>query len=182
MGNKIDVLNREDFINKLTLLVEMLANKKQGCCFGIDGAWGSGKSFVLEMFEAQLKNIQSEETNDNKYFVFHYDCWKYDYYEEPAIAIVSSMQDVVKEEISLFTADTAQKTKLAWKTVETTIEKIAGEFCKNKIGVDLVDVAKEILEENEKKEIRNLISCTDSKGLYSRLERIYRRFQIVKPL
>ena len=154
-NEKIDVLNREDFINKLKILVEILADKKQGCCFGIDGAWGSGKSFVLEMFEEQLKDIQLEETNDNKYFVFHYDCWKYDYYEEPAIAIISAMQDVAKDEISLFTEDTAQGIKVAWKTVEKTLEKIAGEFCKNKIGVDLVDIAKDVLKENDEQKDSN---------------------------
>lgn len=155
MSKKIDVLNRETFVNKLKILVEMLANKKQGCCFGIDGAWGSGKSFVLEMLEEQLKDIQLEETKDNKYFVFHYDCWKYDYYEEPAIAIISSMQDVVKEEISMFTESTSQNIKLAWRTVETTLGKIAGEFCKNKIGVDLVDIAKDVLKENDAEKNNN---------------------------
>ena len=59
-------------MNKLKLLVEMLANKKQGCCFGIDGAWGSGKSFVLEKFAKQLSIIQSEETANDKFLVFHY--------------------------------------------------------------------------------------------------------------
>lgn len=155
MGNKIDVLDREEFINKLKLLVEMLANKKQGCCFGIDGAWGSGKSFVLEMLEERLREMQLEETADNKYFVFHYDCWKYDYYEEPAIAIISAMQDVAKEEISLFTESTSQNIKLAWRTVETTLGKIAGEFCKNKIGVDLVDIAKDVLKENDEQKDSN---------------------------
>ena len=51
MKNKSDLLNREDFINKLQLLVDMLADKKQGCCFGIDGIWGSGKTFVLKTAE-----------------------------------------------------------------------------------------------------------------------------------
>ena len=93
MKNKSDLLNREDFINKLQLLVDMLADKKQGCCFGIDGIWGSGKTFVLKMLEEQLKIVQSEQTADNKYYVFNYDCWKYDYYDEPAIAIIASILD-----------------------------------------------------------------------------------------
>lgn len=31
----------------------------------------------------QLEVIQKEETADDWYFVFHYNCWQYDYYEEP---------------------------------------------------------------------------------------------------
>lgn len=91
MREKLDVLNRQEFIDTLLQLVGGLADKQQGCCFGIEGVWGSGKSFVIEKFEEQLKDIQSEETCDNKYFVFHYDCWKYDYYDEPAIAIIAAM-------------------------------------------------------------------------------------------
>ena len=64
MSKKLDVLNRGKFISKLILLVEGIVEKKQGCCFGIDGAWGSGKTFVLEKFEEQLKDIQCEETAD----------------------------------------------------------------------------------------------------------------------
>ena len=78
MSEKLDVLNRTKFITNLIQLVNCFADKRQGCCFGIDGAWGSGKSFVLEKFQEQLKDIQSEETADKKYYVFHYDCWKYD--------------------------------------------------------------------------------------------------------
>ena len=73
MREKLDVLNRQEFIDTLLQLVGGLADKQQGCCFGIEGVWGSGKSFVIEKFEEQLKDIQSEETCDNKYFVFHYD-------------------------------------------------------------------------------------------------------------
>ena len=157
-NEKIDVLNREDFINKLKLLVEMLANKKQGCCLGIDGAWGSGKSFVLEMFEEQLKDIHLEETNDNKYFVFHYDCWKYDYYEEPAIAIVAAMLDTIDNELSMFSEGTKNATKLAMETTKKTLTKIASELCKNKIGIDLVEIASDVLEKHDKEKENNFDS------------------------
>lgn len=152
MSKNLDVLNRQDFINKLTLLVETLADKKQNCCFGIDGAWGSGKTFVLEKFESQLKEIQLEETADNKYFVFHYDCWKYDYYDEPTIAIVAAMLDITEKELSLFPEEIENVKRLALETVKTTLLKIASELFKKKIGFDFVEVAGEILEENDSAE------------------------------
>lgn len=149
MSEKIDVLNREDFVNKIKSLIEILADKKHGCCFGIDGAWGSGKTFVLEMLEDQLKDILLEETADNKYYVFHYDCWKYDYYDEPAIAIVAAMLDAVDDELSMFPKEVENTGKLALETVKTTLTKIASELCKNKIGIDLVEIASNILEEHD---------------------------------
>lgn len=150
MSKKLDVLKRQDFINKLTLLVETLSDKKKNCCFGVDGAWGSGKTFVLEKFEEQLKEVQSEETADNRYFVFHYDCWRYDYYEEPTIAIVAAMMDIIEKELSWFSEGVENVKRLAFETVKTTLLKIAGELFERKIGFDFVEVAGEILEENDK--------------------------------
>ena len=66
MGQKIDVLNRDAFIVKLMTLVETLSLKKQGCCFGVNGAWGSGKSFVLERFEEKMQGLGAKmERVDN---------------------------------------------------------------------------------------------------------------------
>lgn len=158
MSEKLDVLNRKDFIDKLIQLVEGFADKKQGCCFGIDGAWGSGKTFVLEKFEEQLKVIQSEETAEDKYYVFHYDCWKYDYYEEPAIAIIAAMLDEIDRELSLFSKDVENAGKVAVETVRTTLKKIASELCKNKIGIDLVEVASEILDKTDKEKVKDFDS------------------------
>lgn len=158
MSEKLDVLNRKDFIDKLIQLVEGFADKKQGCCFGIDGAWGSGKTFVLEKFEEQLKVIQSEETAEDKYYVFHYDCWKYDYYEEPTIAIITAMLDEIDRELSLFSKDVENAGKVAVETVKTTLKKIASELCKNKIGIDLVEVASEILDKTDKEKVKDFDS------------------------
>ena len=74
MSERLDVLNRDVFVENLVQLVNCLSDKEQGCCFGLDGAWGSGKSFVLDKFEEKLKCIQSEKTKTDTYFVFHYDC------------------------------------------------------------------------------------------------------------
>lgn len=158
MKNKSDLLNREDFINKLQVLVDMLADKKQGCCFGIDGIWGSGKTFVLKMLEEQLKIVQSEQTADNKYYVFNYDCWKYDYYDEPAIAIIASMLDATDRELSLLSKEATEVGKLALNTVKETLSKIAGELCKNKIGIDLVEIASDILKEHDNESINEFDS------------------------
>ena len=47
---KIDILHREPFIDKLINLVEIMSDGKKNCCFGLNGAWGSGKTFVIEKF------------------------------------------------------------------------------------------------------------------------------------
>ncbi len=150
MSERLDVLNRDVFVENLVQLVNCLSDKEQGCCFGLDGAWGSGKSFVLDKFEEKLKCIQSEKTKTDTYFVFHYDCWKYDYYDEPAIAIIAAMLDATDKELSMFSEGVENAKRLGLETVRKTLKTIAGELCKNKIGIDLVDLASNILEEHDK--------------------------------
>ena len=141
---KKDVLNRDPFIENVMGVIETISSRLQGCCFCINGNWGSGKTFVINQIENRLAIIQSEETNDNKYIVFHYDCWKYDYYEEPLIAIVAALNDFIISSNSIFNKNEKVYTDAVIKKVKETIGTIAGEICKNKIGIDLVDVVKGI--------------------------------------
>lgn len=67
--NKIDILNRDKFVDDLLQVMENISDNKASTCFSLNGAWGSGKSFVLDMFEEKLGQIQSEETSTDKYFI-----------------------------------------------------------------------------------------------------------------
>lgn len=93
---KIDILNRDDFVDNVFNVIETLSAKRKSCTFAINGEWGSGKSFVLDMLENKLSTWQNEEKADNQYLVFHYNCWQYDYYNEPLYAIVTAMYDWIK--------------------------------------------------------------------------------------
>lgn len=148
MSNRIDSLNRESFIENMLMLVSQLSENKIGCCLAIEGRWGIGKTFVIEKFEEQLKLIQSEKTNDNKYFVFHYNCWQYDYYEEPAVAIISAMIAAIENESN----DFGGMTRAACSMLKEKLNEIAGVFVENKIGVNLISVAEDIKKEKDKKE------------------------------
>ena len=104
----------------------------------------------LDVLNRDVKCIQSEKTKTDTYFVFHYDCWKYDYYDEPAIAIIAAMLDATDKELSMFSEGVENAKRLGLETVRKTLKTIAGELCKNKIGIDLVDLASSILEEHDK--------------------------------
>lgn len=150
MKNKLDVLNRQEFIDSVCSIVDVISKNEKGCCFAINGVWGSGKSFVLERIEEQLKVTQLEKTSTERYFVFHYDCWKYDYYEEPIIAIIASMLDTTEKELGLLSEGAKEAIKLSWNTVKATLIEIVKELCKNKIGIDLVEVAQNVLAQTDK--------------------------------
>lgn len=148
MKNKIDVLNREKEIQDLKKILLMLSENKRGCVFAIDGGWGYGKTYILEKLEAELEVLVNEETANDRYYVFHYNCWQYDYYEEPAIAIVSSMLEKMGNEIDEKVKGTV---KDSWKYAEKILKEIAGDFVKNKIGIDLVNVYGEIQKNAEQR-------------------------------
>ena len=144
--SKEDVLDREAFVKQIVDLVLVLSEKRKNCCFAIEGEWGSGKSFVLENIQECLQPEQSEETGTDRFFIVRYYCWKYDYYEEPIVAIISVLRDQIDQYINLLTDD-AKRALL--KTVKNAITKIAVETIKSKTGIDIDGVA-EVPEGDEK--------------------------------
>lgn len=133
---KLDILNRDAFVEELIQLTENIANNKKTTSFAIDGDWGCGKSFVLDMFEEKLAEIQSEETATDKYFIVRYNCWKYDYYEEPLIAIVAAILDVINEKTSVLTPEQSEKVKGILKAVGATLLSMANSAVKAATNID----------------------------------------------
>lgn len=130
MQEKKDVLNRNEFIEKLFDLIKVITETKKGCSFAIDGKWGSGKSFVLEKLQKKLEMEQSEEIEFDKYFVVYYDCWKYDFYDEPIISIITSIMNVIEDKEKIFGKETKKK-------FINILETIASEVVKNKYGINI---------------------------------------------
>lgn len=98
----IDLLNRQTILDQMIHLLDILSASRSSCTFALNGKWGSGKTFVLNMLERQLREYQDGE----KYIVFHYNCWQYDYYEEPLVAIIAAMLDSLNDQTNLFSPDT----------------------------------------------------------------------------
>ena len=143
---KKDVLDREAFVKQIVDLTMLLSEERKNCCFAIEGEWGSGKSFVLEKIQECLQIEQSEETSTNRFFVVRYDCWKYDYYEEPIIAIISVLREKIEECVSLLTDGTK---KAVLETTKNAITKIVVETIKSKMGIDVTGIV-EMPEGDEK--------------------------------
>ena len=134
MQSKEDVLNREPFVKQIVDLTKIISDKHKNCCFAIEGEWGSGKSFVLEKIQKCLQEEQTEATHTDRFFVVRYDCWQYDYYEEPIVAIISVLKEQIEQYVSLLSDETKKK-MLA--IIKNTITKIAVEAIKSKTGVEL---------------------------------------------
>ena len=102
--DKKDVLDRQDIVTRIIKLIEI--NEDRNLSIGINGTWGYGKSFVLHMIDDEL----DDKKINNKYVLpFYYDVWKYDYYEEPLISLISFLSKKIRSmKYSIFN-DTEKK-------------------------------------------------------------------------
>ena len=144
---KIDALNRSDFINNIVELIEVSAKNKGHRTFAIDGEWGSGKTWVLEEVENAL-NSMSMEQDVHPFLVIHYNCWEYDYYQEPLLAIVSALLNFVEK-----TKKIPSKTKGAvlngLKSVGGKLLSIGSAVAKPYIRIDIEKGLKAIKKLND---------------------------------
>ena len=144
---KLDILGRDEFVDNLFRLIENISDNKSNCCFALNGAWGCGKSFVLDMLEERLNPIQSEETNTDRYFVIRYNCWKYDYYEEPIVAIVAALLKAIERKINLLD-DCEEKSRIIGmlKAATTEFLSIANDAISEKYGINIKAVVDAVLK------------------------------------
>ena len=138
----IDLLDRQGFVDKLLVVSELLSKNKKNACYAINGSWGVGKSFVLDMFEKQNEIINDEGTALSRYAIFRYNCWEYDYYEEPLIAIVATLLDDIDTKTNLLSQKTRTEAKEILKSVGKCFVKKAISVVEDKTGLPIEDIAK----------------------------------------
>ncbi len=151
---KIDLLDRQEFVDKVINVIEILSEQKKNACFAINGEWGVGKSFVLKMIEEQLSIIQTEENAGDKYIIFNYNCWQYDYYEEPIVAIVATILEQIDDKIEIIPAEKREIIVGVLKTVGTYLLKKGSKFVKAATGLPVdkaldfcIDITKEGIQQ-----------------------------------
>ena len=133
---KIDYLQREEFeVQDIYDLIDYHSKRKSNISFAIDGEWGCGKSFVLEMVEEKLKAKKTNSGLEDRYVVFHYNCWEYDYYDEPLVAIVSMMIEQIENE-KIFTKEEKKKFVAVLKTAALVAVSCLNAQLEEKTDVD----------------------------------------------
>ena len=150
---KLDLLDRQEFVDRMLTITNVLSDDKKNACYAVNGDWGVGKSFVLDMFEreAQVEHIEGEELP--RYLIFRYNCWEYDYYEEPLVAIVASILDQIDKTENLISTDMKERIVAVLKVIGKGLLKKTVQLIDDKTGIDLekaVETLKEGGEEAEK--------------------------------
>ncbi len=132
---KVDILNREEFINRTIQLVKLIAANKGNTTFAISGEWGCGKTFVMDKIQNRL-----DKDTETAFIVIPYNCWQYDYYNEPLVAIVSTLLDCLKK-----TKKVAKKTRERVAAIAKQLGKAAltvgAHYIEYKTGIDFAKEA-----------------------------------------
>lgn len=143
--HNIDLLDRQNLIERIIRLLEVLSETNNSCTFALSGSWGSGKTFVLDMLRKQLEPYEST----GKFLVLNYNCWKYDYYEEPIVSIVSAISESVKSKKNLLSKQAHKKIQTVWSAVLPVVKSIAISTIQDRFHLDessvekLVDLVKQ---------------------------------------
>lgn len=87
-----DKIGRKEIVDKICGLVESL-NEDSNFCLSINGAWGSGKSFVLNVIEEEL-------SQHSEYIIVRYDAWENSFYPDPLIAMLSCVIEGLGNKLS----------------------------------------------------------------------------------
>lgn len=106
-----DLIGREEFVGKVCALVDGLAADNH-FCLAIDGDWGSGKTFVLNMIEEKL-------SAHDEYFIIRYDAWENSFYDDPLIAILSCIIDELQKQLSIY-----ERIKSAGKELVSSVPEL----------------------------------------------------------
>lgn len=141
--SKIDTLNRDIYIKNVKHVIEVLKNKGNGGSFAISAGWGYGKSFVLEKLESDLSSQED-------FIILHYDCWKYNYYEEPLMALLASIVDQLQDVDYIREVLKTTAKALGYMLGESILAIGSAVSKKTLGGVDVVDVGKKVYNDVKK--------------------------------
>lgn len=125
MPSTTDLLSRDQFVSIVSNIVDSKIKQKEGYSFAIDGKWGCGKTTVLDILEERLKS---------RYLVVRYNCWKYDFYEEPLIALLSEFAKAINSEQSF---DYEEQEKKAWKIAGKICSDVTSKLIQAGTGLDI---------------------------------------------
>jgi len=149
-----DRLDRKRFIQNLMYIIN---RHEKNCTILIDGAWGTGKTTLLRLLEASLR--QDEES---EYSVIRYNAWENDYQEDAFVPMVREINKELKNEYKLVTK--------ASKVAECIGSNLA--LMLSKGVIDIQEIRKIVKGETEspidefKKEVAKIIKRDKKRIIY----------------
>lgn len=138
---KDDVLKRKPYAEFLTAL---LVNQEKSYVLNLDAPWGAGKTFFLERWREQIRNV---------YPTVYINAWETDFSDDPLLSVISGIQDDVTGFINSVENGKrkfSDHLSSAGRFLKAVAPSIAKGVAAKAIGKDGVDELTEIVLEDEK--------------------------------
>ena len=68
------------------ILESLVCNGKGGCVMSLDGAWGTGKTTFVKMWQQQL--------NNHEFKTIYFNAWEHDYMTDPLVALMGELYNL----------------------------------------------------------------------------------------
>ena len=162
-----DRYNKNNEVEDIVGIIQNCLTLKKPITFSLEANWGKGKTWILEKIEAKLKGIdlskeyteEDVKKSQDKYFVVKYNAWEKDYCEEPLIAILLSFVNQMNEKL-LFSNIVDKVLKDVFTTSIALLENVVATISKRILGVNLVDVGKDVSKKVKKLKEESKIKLT----------------------
>ena len=155
VNGKNDAMNRKEITNNVCSLIKSSFSERESSFIMIDGEWGSGKSFVLDMIEEQLKEIYEDKRH---VIIIKYNCWEDSYYDDPLSAILSILFDEFDKRLTNWNGENKEKFNKLIKGALTLLSAGGGLFSMPKeVFEALFDGGKVETLTEQVKQIRNFL-------------------------
>ena len=83
-----DTLDRAEIAERLTNLIQ---HQQNPLVIGINGQWGTGKTFLLERWAKDL--------DKNGFSAIYYNAWEDDFSDDPLLSIIGQLSECIKEDL-----------------------------------------------------------------------------------
>ncbi len=130
-----DRLGRKKYAQILT---NIIAHNHDGYVVSLNGAWGTGKTTFVKMWEQMMKN--------DGYKTIYYNAWESDFIEDPLVALIAEVGELSKEAKlkDLFTSVMNNAGKISLAATPQMVKHIIKKY----IGDDAVDSVTDMVEES----------------------------------
>ncbi len=88
----VDFLNFESVANSVAEIIDQ--SQGEPVSIGVSGAWGTGKSSLIKLAQASLRE-RSSEINGREFVLVEFNAWLYQGYDDARVALI----DVIAEEL-----------------------------------------------------------------------------------
>ncbi|KJR46717.1 putative phage protein [Desulfosporosinus sp. I2] len=147
-----DLLNRKTFVENLMKVINEWnqLHENKSIVISVDASWGSGKSYLLNMWKNWLV---AEENSNNNYFVSYYNAWENDDFDDAFIPLIYKLQemDVYKED-NILLDNLKQRSISFLKSCGVAILK---DGIKKTIGIETADLVCNGIDGAAEKEVES---------------------------